>query len=871
MGLKKHIYIVFKTHFDIGFTDLAEEVIKRYSGKMLDDVISTCEGTKHLGEGKRYVWTMPSWPLSLSIKNTSEEKCSKALELLKGGQIIWHMLPFTTHTEFCGLEEYIRGFKFSESLSEEYGYRPISAKMTDVPGHTWILPALLKGAGVKFLHLGCNSGSMPPDVPMLFWWESPDGSRVLTFYSKGGYGSSLTPPEGWKYPAWLALIHTNDNAGPQSPGIIGSLEEEIKEALPDAVIHIGSMDDFYNHLIQYDLDIPVIRKDLSDSWIHGVGSYPMEVKLLRHSRRRLLDDEKLLSFLRIMGIDKTEDYYSTIGEAFENSLLFGEHTWGLDVKTTMGYDRHYDRKNFLKHKDDASYVRMEKSWDEQRTRAVKVSEYSLKIQDNLLKSLAQNICCTSPHVVVFNQLGYKRDAWVDIPYGHEFEDFLDARDSSAVSIADAGGCLKAYVRNIPALGYTTLVSSKVNSYVASAAVSSDGEYASAENDYYKLMVDKGDGRIISLYDKSLKKEWIDSSKEEGFGSYRYDIYGIEDITEYIRTYSYRFFDWLVNDLGRMNYPNCSHMTCHPSCEKVEVKADAYGSYINIKMNSSIESFSKYGDAESVSIKITLPHNENRINFDFSLSSKQETPFVEAGYFVFPINISSPMYAINKMGSVVNPASDIMEGANNVLYCLEDWVDISDGSQGICFVSHDIPLFSIGSPGILKYRLKYEEGPPVIYFNAFNNSWGTNFPQWMGGDYSFSFSLFSHKGSFREGNVPAKSAEILNVPITAISESAGHSLPISGSMFNVDGASVSAFKPADRDENAFILRLREINGKTGIVKISNCSFASGAVLCDLLEHSISDPIAFHDGSVSLKLKPFEIITVKMFLNKNRAAV
>lgn len=861
MDLKRHIYVVFKTHFDIGFTDLARKVTERYSGKMLDDVIATCEGTKHLGKDRKYVWTMPSWPLTQSIRNTSQYKQEKAYRLISDRQITWHLLPFTTHTEFCGMEEFIRGFRFSTSLSMEFGFWPVSAKMTDVPGHTWILPTLLSGAGVKFLHLGCNAGSMPPDVPMLFWWEGPDGSRVLTFYSKGGYGSSPVPPESWRYPAWMALIQTSDNAGPQPPEIVTSLENEIMGRLPDAKVHVGTMDDFYNHIIESNLDIPVIKKDLSDSWIHGVGSYPGEVSKIRRSRRHLIDAEKLMAFLKAKGL-YDNIYSSMISDAFENSLLFGEHTWGLDVKTTMGYDRHYEKKSFLKHKNDTSYTRMEDSWDEQRERAHKAFNYSLDTRNKLMDMLVQNIDYPSTRMVVFNQLGYIRDAWVDIPETFQSSGLMDIRDSSTLALCRTGDTLKAYVRNMPPFGYTTLIPGPAQYNEYNSSIIDDEGYAALENSYYIIKVDKKTGCIASLYDKTCEKDWVNPLFNEGFASYRYDIYGDEDITGFIRSYSYRFYDWLVNDLGRMSYPSISHMTFRPICEGVKVEYDSYGSYISIHMSACNISHNEYGNAETVNIKVMLPHDENRIDFKFTINNKQETPYVEAGHFVFPLNISCPQYAINKLGSVINPKTDIIEGANNILYCLEDWVDVSDGSHGLCFISYDTPLFSIGNEGIYKYRKKYEEGLPVLYFNAFNNCWGTNFPQWMGGNYSFSFSIFSHNGDWKDGNVPERCMGILNPPVIGFSDAGSGNLPLWDSLFSIKGAAVSAFKPADNEKDTYILRLREINGKEGTVEISNCTLAENALFCDLQERAISNPIPIANGSLSLKIKPFEIITIKL---------
>ena len=58
----KRIILVYKTHCDIGFTDLASHVIRDYSGPMMDRVSETCDATRDMGK-LRYIWTMPAWPL----------------------------------------------------------------------------------------------------------------------------------------------------------------------------------------------------------------------------------------------------------------------------------------------------------------------------------------------------------------------------------------------------------------------------------------------------------------------------------------------------------------------------------------------------------------------------------------------------------------------------------------------------------------------------------------------------------------------------------------------------------------------------------------------------------------------------------------
>ena len=62
------IITVFKTHVDIGFTDLPFAVFSRYAGNMLLNAIDTCENTVGNPKGKRFVWTLPAYPLEYALR-----------------------------------------------------------------------------------------------------------------------------------------------------------------------------------------------------------------------------------------------------------------------------------------------------------------------------------------------------------------------------------------------------------------------------------------------------------------------------------------------------------------------------------------------------------------------------------------------------------------------------------------------------------------------------------------------------------------------------------------------------------------------------------------------------------------------------------
>ena len=78
MNKLKTIYVVFKTHFDIGFTGLASEVIDSYQGSMLRSALEICETTATNAEGHRYVWTMSSWPFKKALATSDRVMRKKA-------------------------------------------------------------------------------------------------------------------------------------------------------------------------------------------------------------------------------------------------------------------------------------------------------------------------------------------------------------------------------------------------------------------------------------------------------------------------------------------------------------------------------------------------------------------------------------------------------------------------------------------------------------------------------------------------------------------------------------------------------------------------------------------------------------------------
>lgn len=728
----RKVVVVFKTHFDLGFTGLPDEVMATYTGPIFESVRQVMESTTAEQVGPRFSWTLPAWPMKYLLHDPGvpEETRAAARRLVEEGRLHWHAWPFTTHTAFCGLEELVRGLHISRALSEEFGIWPTAAKQTDVPGHTWIYPSLLVKAGIKFLHLGCNSGSHPPHVPRLFWWEGPDGARLLTYYSVGGYGTPLLPPDDWPFDTWLALQHTLDNAGPQTSEELQGIHSTISEAAPNAEIIFGRLDDFASALFERPEQLeslPVVPYDLADTWIHGVGTMPREVARVRELRTKLLEIESIAAAFSSpdttlgrkageldFGLARQVAPY--IDEAYEQLLLFGEHTWGLDVKSTI---QRVFGPQFEAARETEAYKRLESSWmakAEYVNRAERAYTHAREIVRKEWRNWLE-----SPEV-------QERRALRQELFGDSSIDLDSIEDPQ-----------KRLLFEPPDLSYAAAPTSPTV----------------IEDRNLRIEVDPTLGGVISLQDES-GREWVDRTQGEPFGGYRYDIYSAADIAEFMRAYGLLFQDWFVNDFGKIGYPeHTPHVTAYAGDFELSREPDDYGAESFLLTGGTLKAVGSGVELlppQKISIRIT-PWAAARAAtiFDYKIEDKGATPFAESTMATFPLKLPKAAFKLGQVGSVIDPGRDIIEGANRNLWCA-DWVDASNDTIGMAVIPHTIPLVSIGDTGIYMFAPNRAPIKPIIYAHLSNTQWGTNFPQWLEGSFDFGVTLMPHWGDWRAGRI-----------------------------------------------------------------------------------------------------------------------
>ena len=348
----KEIIVICKTHFDIGYTHRVKDLLTYYRTEMIDKALEVMEKTDSLPEEQQFVWTAPSWVIAKVLEDwdgQTPERRKRIEEAFKSGRIVTHAVPFTLESESVFPEIIARGYEFSKFVCNKYNLPlPNDAKMTDVPSQGSVLATVLARGNVKVIHLGCNWPSGYVKYPNLFWWEGPDGSRVLTIYSHTygttvgrltpaiftsyfpedrTIGKDLIPPSDWQYSIWPAVMVTGDNSGPPTAGDIMAMFDEGKRLIPDVKIRMGTMEDFADAILATHPNIPVIKQEAPDTWIHGYGSDPGGMKTCRNIQPLISASEVLNTQLSHWGMTPA-NASADIFKAYEQCLLYAEHTWG---------------------------------------------------------------------------------------------------------------------------------------------------------------------------------------------------------------------------------------------------------------------------------------------------------------------------------------------------------------------------------------------------------------------------------------------------------------------------------------------------------------------------------------------------------------
>jgi alpha-mannosidase len=856
------IALIPHEHLDVGFTDYAAKVAELHS-QSIDQAMNL------IGATPDFRWTLDgSWVANQYLNGRSSQAREQFIEHVRGGSIVVPPEFANQHTGNASWEALARSFYDRHTFAREYKM-PIAdaAQIVDVPAYTWGYASVLHDAGIKYFVAASNSWRAP--VMLLgrwnekspFYWEGPDGGRVLMWYSRaylqahtlfGGpwrmesirdslpvFLQAYTRPD---YTASTAIIFgtqlENTPLAPEQSQIVASFSREF--AWPKfefSTVH-SAMQRIEHEWVG---NIPLVRGDFGPYWEDGYGSDARHTAIHRENQHRILTAEVMGASVSSIDMQVRPDK-AMLDDAWRNELLYDEHTWTYVSATTQ--PEHHQSEDQIALKESRA-TRARNDIDESIQREWAQLEALVRTKDN--------------SIAVFNSLNWVRSGVVesDLPDGTTLVDSSTGAEipvevlykGKGISLPGFGpGSVRVrfLAASVPAVGYKLFTIKPIEK---ERAISVDIRGNILENQFYRVTLDVFSGTIASVFDKQLGRELVDSSSPYKFGQYLYVTGG----DSYPENSLYRF--------GAGLKPPALSVHASSSGTLLSTKKTPLG--IVATLGSSAL------NTPSIQTEILLPDSTKEIVITFHMH-KDRVLTRESAYVAFPFAVSTPAFTYGSQAAWVNPAKDELAGGSREWYLPTTFASVYNSQVAATVVPLDAPLVAFGDIVRGEWPAEFKPKSSTIFSWLMNNYWGTNFPAWQGGDFTFRYAITSN-AQFNPPSLTRFGLEALtplerdDVPGTDVPGMQASSLLPNqeAGLLELDnpGVTLLTWKRAE-DGDGTILRLQDTAGEQSNISIhSRFLKLDRAWLCSLLEDNQSE-IAIQDEGLRVSIKPFQVLTLRL---------
>lgn len=813
---RKHyqLYLNMVSHMDIGYTNIQPVVIERHI-QTLDEVLDYCK------MDPEFKWNIETtWCLEKFRESRSEERFRELINLVKEKRIDISPLYSNPFTGWVSYEEMLRSFDLSRELSKDYGLTYHGALVNDLPGLAWVVPQLLKQAGVSFLACGINEiyGGyvLQQNLPKVFYWEGSDGSKVLTYLTeaytegrsygleKGLYGIQmrlwhhLNKLEARDYPYDLIYLNAAmcDNCGIPEKQYEAAKEWNRRYEFPKFIISTISQfaDDFTE---EYADRIPTIRGDWTSDWDILTQSEPELFIKHRDIQSRLYSAEKLNSLNWLINSNNypLED---EIRNVYRSILEFSGHGSGLE----LGYGS--VEENALA----VSY------------RQGNIQSADLKSEEILQRSLY--VFC-KPHFsfdangfVVFNTLSWDRDATVAVQLPHlnqTIYQIVDLTNSQFVPCYQRDNQIIFIARKMPSLGYRKyeFVTATPGNSLPDPDLKSSAN--TIENKYYRLTFDPTTGNVLAITDKKTGREIADD----------------------------RF----------------NRLLCERQLGQTSTFLTAPAAQVTIKDERPVRLIVEIRRPNFLleNVQYILWSDLDRIDVEFSVdvSRLSATDVIEEYGIAFPFTLDKPEIMVENIGGYLNPERDCFPGKQDTVFSIRRTVALTDRQSTISLAALDSRVIALKKSG--------QNPQPVLYSNFINNFpqfWNRN--QISEGHLKTRFALTAREGIFDPGFTSRFGWEIAT-PAVAMRAPLLRKEPQNGYL-SIDRKEVILLSmKSDYKKGELILELLNVDPQNSVTVNVESGLFSGkeAYKANLLGDRLA-PVKIENGAFSVKIMPNEILPI-----------
>lgn len=840
-------------HLDIGYTDYQPKVAAIHD-RNVDKLLAYLPQHPDMNFSVDGSWIVQNY---LGSRTTAAQK--QFLDFVRQGRIGVPAEYANLLTGYASLEELIRSTDFTYSLHHREGISFDYANITDVPSQTWSYPSVLNALGIRYFAAAANSDRGPIllygrwNTKSPFWWEGPDGSKVLMAYTRQYsqmYFTCGLPPQmancQQSIPTFLEQF--------QAPGYIPDTVLMYGSQFENTDLQLGESDfvrkwdaqyeypklvittfpQYFQYIDKkYGAQLATVVGDGGPYWEDGFGSDAKFTAIDRNNQQRATSAEKLSTIATFVDPNLAPPR-ELIASMWQDLILYAEHTF--DSWNSIYSPHSEEAKRQLATKNQ--YVGAEQQ---------KVDS----LAERSLSDIANDIHVPSGTFVVFNTLSWQRSGLVslDLDNGDTIAEYPSLKPVAVEVLRKGNGYdrVRFLASDVPAMGFECYKFVTQEGHTAPLAVEKPQQTDVMENAFYRVKVDAATGAVAGIFDKQLNKEIVDSTSPFKFDQYVYVSGGGNGETQIV---------YMQKSLP------VAKLTINPSTDGrvIGLHKTPYGQVLRVE--------SKDVHTPSIRTDIILFDHEKKIGF-VNHFNKEAVNEKEAVYFAFPVVLDQPDFTYEIQNGWVDPSRDMLKGAGLEWFSVRHWVSVSNGNVSAAIVPVDAPLITLGDINRGVWPDEFRAKSSTVFSYALNNYWHTNYRAAQGGDFTFRYVFtsgpqLSPADLGRLGRSAMTPFEVDKIVDQDKYDDAARPLtsnPTSFLQVSAPNVAVENWKAAN-DGQGSIVRLLEIGGDAANFRVTFPLFnVQHAWVTNAVEENQQE-IPPSGSSIELSIKPHEILTIRI---------
>jgi len=665
-------------------------------------------------------------------------------------------------------------FKNNFGKQASIGWNP------DSFGYNWNLPQfMLQGGLDAFItqKIGWNDTNVFPH--RLFWWQSPDCSKILTYFPFS-YVNEINNPFGlvdWlrQYEAntgltkLLVLFGVGDHGGGPSLEMMARIDQ-LRELMIYPNIEFGTAQSYIDWVRKHDLSkIPTWNDELYLEYHRGTATTQSNTKQWNRNNEVLLTNaEKFSSIASLFGDEYKTNY---LREAWQ-TVLFNQFHDILPGSSIREVYIDSDKDNQYAHKLGNLVL------------INSLQHIASKINTSEIKN--------GKVIVVYNPLGWNRTdvVTVKLPFGDDFNytinDLQGKEITSQIITEDKYSRQIIFIADdVPSLGYKSYVIKK--SSLANSINNREHAPTFIENKNFRISYNEEKGWLKSVFDKNLNKELL-----SGYGN---KLQLLEDLPS-------AWDAWNIGLTGK-EFPSIFRKAEIVENGPVRTVLRLHHDYLKPGV---VKSFPTEDYPNTFFTQDIILYDQlDRIDFKTNVEWWEDKTMLKAA---FQLNVKDTIatyeipFGTIKRSTTLKAQWDKGKWEVNA----QKWADLSQNDFGISLLN--------------KTKYGYDTRGNTMRLSLLRS------PKWPDptadrGDHTFEYSLYPHKGKVENSETIYKAYEFNYPLLTYITDSHQGELPLTDSFVKINSKNViiTSIKHAEETKNAWIITFYESQGidtKTEIV-------------------------------------------------------